>query len=201
MAVTIKECDLYEHINEYDAILIGTGTYCSMSQGLQRKVMLNYPYVQDENMKTKYGDKKKLGTVLECKENGKPTFILMYAYEGNFRPDKNKEYVSYESVEKCFKIINILYKDKKLASTIIGASKFDGNGDKNKLLKIIENNSSNINITIYDYEQKSRSEELKEQYEKEKKLKETDLEAYYEAVKKRKEEAKIRRLKNGHAAY
>ena len=163
--------------------------------------MLNYPYVQEENMKTKYGDKKKLGTVLDCKEKGKPTFILMYVYEGNFRPDKNKEYVSYESVEKCFKIINILYKDKKLASTIIGASKFDGNGDKNKLLKIIENNSSNINITIYDYEQKSRSEELKEQYEKEKKIKETDLEAYYEAVKERKEKAKIRRQKNGHAAY
>lgn len=201
MLNVIEGDDLYEHINEYDAILIGTGTYCSMSQGLQRKVMLNYPYVQEENMKTKYGDKKKLGTVLDCKENGKPTFILMYVYEGNFRPDKNKEYVSYESVEKCFKIINILYKDKKLASTIIGASKFDGNGDKNKLLKIIENNSSNINLTIYDYEQKSRSEELKEQYEKEKKLKETDLEAYYDAVKERKEKAKIRRQKNGHAAY
>lgn len=201
MLNVIEGDDLYEHINEYDAILIGTGTYCSMSQGLQRKVMLNYPYVQEENMKTKYGDKKKLGTVLDCKEKGKPTFILMYVYEGNFRPDKNKEYVSYESVEKCFKIINILYKDKKLASTIIGASKFDGNGDKNKLLKIIENNSSNINITIYDYEQKSRSEELKEQYEKEKKIKETDLEAYYEAVKERKEKAKIRRQKNGHAAY
>lgn len=201
MAVTIKECDLYEHINEYDAILIGTGTYCSMSQGLQRKIMLNYPYVQDENMKTKYGDKKKLGTILECKESGKPTFILLYVNEGNFRPDKNKEYVSYDAVEKCIMIVNILYKNKKLASTIIGESKFEGNGDKERLLKIIKENCNNIDLTLYDYEQKSRSEEMKEEYEKEKKLKETDLEAYYEAVKKRKEEAKIRRLKNGHAAY
>jgi hypothetical protein len=68
-------------------------------------------------------------------------------------------------------------------------------------LKIIENNSKNINVTIFDYEQKSRAEELKETRENELKLKKEDADAYYEAVKKRKEEAEERYKNNGHARY
>jgi hypothetical protein len=37
----IKDVDLYEHVDEYDAVLIGTNTYCTMSQGIQLQVMLN----------------------------------------------------------------------------------------------------------------------------------------------------------------
>jgi hypothetical protein len=88
-----------------------------------------------------------------------------------------------------------------IACPFLGSSRFDGNGDKDKILKIIENNSKNVNITIFDYEQKSRAEELKETREKELKLKEENADAYYEAVKKRKEEAEERYKNNGHARY
>ena len=161
MIEVIKDVDLYDDVDKYDAILIGTNINCSMSQGFQRKVMLNYPYVQEENMKTKYGDEKKLGTVLECKKEGLPTFILLYIAKGNTRPDINKEYLSYEALENCLKIINILYKGHNLASTFIGTSKFDGNGDNERVMKMISENTKNINLTIYDYEQLSRADELK----------------------------------------
>ena len=66
----IKDIDLYDHLNEYDIILIGTNLYYMMSHGIQLKVMLNYPYVYEENLKTKYADREKLGTrsggVEEC---------------------------------------------------------------------------------------------------------------------------------------
>ena len=51
----IKEnIDLFNEINDYDAIIVGTNTYGMMSQGFQRDVMINYPYVQEKNMSTKY---------------------------------------------------------------------------------------------------------------------------------------------------
>ena len=173
--------------------------------------MLNYPYVQNKNIETKYGDKNKLGTILECKEENKPTFILLYINAGNYRPDVNPIYVSYESIEKCMKLVNILYKGKNIATTVIGSSRFDGNGDKDTILKILEENSNNINLTIYDYVQKSRDEELKEIRLKELELKKKDINAYYEAAdgclnwidqdKKRKQEADERFKNNGHARY
>ena len=201
MIEVIKDVDLYDNVDKYDAILIGTNINCSMSQGFQRKVMLNYPYVQEENMKTRYGDEKKLGTVLECKEEGSPTFVLLYIAKGNTRPDVNKEYMSYEALEKCLKIVNVLYKGQNLASTFIGTSKFDGNGDKERVMKILSENTDKVNLTIYDYEQLSRHDELKKVRVEELKLKETDIDAYYEAVKKRKEEADERFKKNKHARY
>ena len=201
MIKIIKDIDLFDNVKDYDIVLVGTNIYCNLSQGFQRKVMLNYPYVQEMNMSTKYADKKKLGTILECKNEGNPTFLLLYITEGNFRPDLKKDTLSYESLEKCIKLINILYKGMNIACPFLGSSRFDGNGDKDKILKIIENNSKNVNITIFDYEQKSRAEELKETREKELKLKEENADAYYEAVKKRKEEAEKRYKNNGHARY
>lgn len=201
MIKIIKDIDLFDNVKDYDIVLVGTNIYCNLSQGFQRKVMLNYPYVQEMNMSTKYADKKKLGTILECKKEYNPTFLLLYITEGNFRPDLKKDTLSYESLEKCIKLINILYKGMNIACPFLGSSRFDGNGDKDKILKIIENNSKNVNITIFDYEQKSRAEELKETREKELKLKEENTDAYYEAVKKRKEEAEERYKNNGHARY
>jgi hypothetical protein len=80
----IKDIDLFDNVKDYDIVLVGTNIYCNLSQGFQRKVMLNYPYVQEMNMLTKYADKKKLGTILECKNEGNPTFLLLYITEGNF---------------------------------------------------------------------------------------------------------------------
>lgn len=199
--INIINDDLYHHINEYDLILVGTGIHCTMANGFQRKVMLNYPYVQEMNMKTKYADKNKLGTILECKDANQPTFILLFINEGNFRPDLKKESLSYDSLEKCIKIINILYKGKNIASTILGLSRFEGNGDRDKIMKILSGNCDNINLSLFDYKQLSRSEELKNIRDAELDLKKRDINAYYKAVKQRKEEADKRFKNNGHARY
>ena len=201
MIKIISNEDLYNHINEFDVILVGTNIYSNMAHGFQRKVMLNYPYVLDTNISTRYADKSKMGTVIESKEDDKPTFALLFINEGNFRPDLKKDYLSYESLEKCMKIVNVLYKGQNIACPFLGTSKFDGNGDKNRVLDILNKNSNNINLTIFDYEQKSRNEELKEIRQKELEIKEVDLDAYYEAVSKRKEDAEERYKNNGHARY
>ena len=200
--ITIEKDDLYNHITEYDIVLIGTNTYWSMGQGIQLKVMLNYPYVYDKNLTTRYGDPDKLGTILECQKDGEPTFCLCFITLGfNFRPDIVKDYLSYESLEKCLKLVNILYKGKKLAAPILGVSKFEGNGDKEKILEIFNSTLTDVDITLYDYYQKGRDEELVEILKNESAVKEVDREEYYNMVRKRKEEAEKRFKKNGHRRY
>ena len=197
----IKDIDLFDHVNDYDVTLVGTNINCLLTQGLQRKIMLNYPYVQEMNMKTKYGDISKLGTLLECKSDIEPNFTLLFICKGNYRPDINKEYLSYDSLEKCLSIVDKLYKGKNVAAPMLGTSRFDGNGDKDKVLEIFQRTIKNVNLTIYDYFQKSREEELKEIRKKEIEVKNTDYQKYREMVRERKEKADIRRKKNGHAAY
>jgi len=201
MIKVIKDVDLYNHVGEFDVVLVGTNNYCMMSQGIQLNIMLNYPYVYDKNLETKYGDPEKLGTVLECASEGEPTFCLCFICGGNFRPDLQKDYLSYESLEKCLKLVNILYKGKNVATTLLGASRFDGNGDKEKILEIFNNCITDVNLTIYDYYQKSRSEQLNEIRNKELEVREKDRKAYYEMVRKRKKEADERFKKNGHRRY
>ena len=201
MIKIIKDVDLFEHFSEYEAVLIGTGTYCTMSQGIQLKVMLNYPYVFNKNLETKYGDKEKLGTILECTENNEPTFCLCFIYEGNFRPDIIKDYLSYESLEKCLKLVNILYKGKKIATTLLGSSRFVGNGDRDKIMEMFNNTLTDVDITVYDYFQKSRAEEMKEVRDNELAVKKVDRKAYYEMVSERKRKADERFNKNGHRRY
>jgi hypothetical protein len=198
----IKDVDIYDHFSEYDAILIGTNLYCTMSQGVQLKVMLNYPYVYNKNLETKYGDKDKLGTVLECKSEGEPTFCLCFITKGyNFRPDLESDYLSYEALEKCLNLVNILYKGKNIACPLLGSSRFDGNGNEEKIYEIFNKTLTDVNVTIFDYFQKSRAEEIKEVRERELAVKKVDRKAYYEMVAKRKKEADERYRKNGHRRY
>ena len=201
MIKVVKDIDLYDHVGEFDVVLVGTNNYHIMSHGIQLNIMLNYPYVYDKNLETKYGDPEKLGTILECKSEGEPTFCLCFICGGNFRPDLNKDYLSYESLEKCLKLVNILYKGKKVAATLLGTSRFDGNGDRDKVMEIFNNSIKDIDLTIYDYHQKSRSEQLGEIYHKETEMREKDRKAYYEMVRKRKKEAEERFKKNGHRRY
>jgi hypothetical protein len=202
MIKVIKDVDLFDHVNDYEAVLIGTNTYCTMSQGIQLKVMLNYHYAYEKNLETKYGDKNKLGTILECKSDGEPTFVLCFITSGyNFRPDLSSDYLSYESLEKCLKLINVLYKGKNIACTLLGSSRFDGNGDRDRIKEIFEKTTKDVNLTIYDYFQKSRAEEMKEVSEKELEVKKIDREKYYQMVRERKNKADERFRKNGHRRY
>lgn len=202
MITIIKDVDIYDHFNDYDVILVGTNLYGTMSQGVQLKVMLNYPYVYNRNLETKYGDKNKLGTILECKEENEPTFCLCFITEGfNFRPDLQKDYLSYEALENCLKLINIKYKGKKVACSLLGSSRFDGNGDRDRIYDIFNKFTNDIDLTIFDYFQKSRYEELKEIRDKELAVKQVDRDEYYKMVAKRKKEAEERYKRNGHRRY
>lgn len=195
------------HISEYDAIIISANIYCTLqNHGVQRDIALNYPYVREMNFCTRYADINKLGSILECKVDNEPLIILAYIYKGfpnvKKKGDREKiDFLSYESLEKCLNRINLLYSGKSIACPLLGCSKYDGNGDRERVLKIIEETLVDVDITIYDYYQKTRGEKLKEVYEKEKAVKRVDYEEYRRMVSERKAKAEERFKRNGFARY
>lgn len=197
----IKDVDLYQHLNDHDIILIGTNLYQQMANGIQLQVMLNYPYVYDKNLETKYGDNTKIGTIVEASSEGEPTMCLCFICKGNFRPFDNKDYLNYEALESCLKLVNIRYKGKDVACPLLGVSEFEGNGDRDRIVEIFKKTIKDVNLTIYDYRQKSRAEQMKEVWLKEQEAYKTDRDKFYKMVGERKKAAEERFKKNGHRRY
>jgi len=68
-------------------------------------------------------------------------------------------------------------------------------------MEIFNNTIKDVDLTIYDYHQKSRAEEMKEVREKELEVKKRDRTEYYKMVAERKKQADERFKKNGHRRY
>lgn len=153
----IEDKDLIWEVENYDVILIGTSIYCTLGGGFQSKMRYKYPFIQTENDKTPYGDYRKLGKRLTFSKI-KPIISLMYICD---RGKYNRTVIDYDALEKCLLSANAEFSGLNVASTLIGVSSFEGNGDKEKCLDIINKSTSNINLTLYDYEQLSNFDEKK----------------------------------------
>lgn len=205
--IKIFESDnIMNELNNYDIIVIGTNIYCTLSNGLQREIALHYPYVREKNLTTKYADKNKIGTILECNNENNPLIILAYICTGYPPRPKSGElidYLDYDGLKHCLSIIKTKYKNKKIACPLLGNSRFDGNGDKTRILNIFNEIFSDdiCDVTIYDYHQLTRGEKLKKIRDAELEVKKNDIKKYYEMVKKRKEEAEKLFKLNGFARY
>ena len=151
MLTVIENEQLIEHIYEYDVILVGTSIMNALGNGFQYQVRINFPEVDKANKATKYGDLRKLGTVKVI--DTKPIFCLLYISKGGYRKDIKPEYIDYQSLEETIKLINDNFKGKKIASTVIGVNQYEGGGDKEKILDILERNTKDIELFLYDSEQ------------------------------------------------
>ena len=141
MVKIIQDVDIMGELGSYDVTLIPAHINNSLSNGVQRDIALNYPHVQKANYATKYGDPKKMGTILECKEENEPTIVLVYIFK--FYPHKKTkgeiiDFCSYESLEKCLQLVNARYKGQRVCSPLLGCSRFDGNGDREKVISLIQ---------------------------------------------------------------
>lgn len=173
MIKIVKDKDPIWDTDNFDVILIGTSTLNRLTNGFQSKIRYKYPFVEEANQKTKYGDAAKLGTRLTVGE--KPIISLMYICNYASSALNN---VDYDALTKCLKTANAEFKGKSVLMTIVGASEFDGNGDKDKCLEIIKENTEDLNVTIYDYVQRNKREEIREQDRYLYSLRLTDKEKY-----------------------
>lgn len=169
----VKDKDPIWDVEDFDVILIGTSIYNQLNGGFQSKIKYKYPIIEETNDKTKYADISKLGTRITIQ--GEPTLSLMYIC--NY-PSPKRDTVDYDALVRCLKTANAEFKGKKVLTTLVGSSNFDGNGDKEKCLKIIQENTQDLDICVYDYKQKKRQEEIKEQKKYLESLRYTDVEKH-----------------------
>lgn len=151
----VKDKDLIWDTDNYDVILVGTSIYNLLTQGFQSKLTMKYPYIVDANNSTPYADKRKYGKRLTIQ--GTPIISLMYICG---YPHSKRDYLNYEALEHCLATANAEFKGKNVATTILGTSLFDGNGDRERCMKIIEENTDKLNLTVYDFPQYNRRKEI-----------------------------------------
>lgn len=157
MITIVKDKPLINEVFNYDVILVGTGILNALGNGFQHQIKVNFPEVDKVNKSTNYGDARKLGTVKVISLT--PVFCLLYIFKSKQRPDKIPDYLDYDALKNCISLINNNFKGKRIATTFIGASKFDGNGDKQRILEILENEAKDVDIFLYDYDQIDKNED------------------------------------------
>lgn len=155
MIKIIKDQDLIWNTDKYDVILVGTSIYNLLTQGFQSKLRLKYPYIVEANNSTPYADKRKYGKRLTIQ--GTPIISLMYICG---YPHSKRDFLNYDALAHCLATANGEFKGMKVATTMLGTSLFDGNGDKEKCIQIIEENTKDLDLTVYDFPQFNRRQEI-----------------------------------------
>lgn len=173
----IKDKDLIFDTDQYDVILVGTSIYCMLTNGFQSKMALKYPFIEKRNNELPYGDYKKLGTRLTCQEGNSPIISLMFIC--NY-PNKKRAFIDYDALTNCLSTALNEFKGKSIATTVLGSSEFDGNGEKDKIIDIIQNCDYTDNLTLYDYAQIDKNKEISIEKKKLNDYKLTDYEKYQE---------------------
>lgn len=158
MPVTIvKDKFLIEDIKKYTIVLVPMSANNSMNSGFAYEIGLNFPLIREKVQTTPYGDRRKFGTVSVFKDDG-ITFCICFMHTGG--QSKQAEYVKYDSLADCLDLININFKGKTVASPILGSTKYDGRGDKEKIINIFKEHCTDIDLILYDYEERNFMDEI-----------------------------------------
>lgn len=149
----ILETTLIEHIFDYEVILVPMGPNNSFNKGFPSWLRINFPNLKlRECQLSPYGNHNKIGTILPIKE-GDITFCMCYIHDGGYNKARTDGvFVNYEALEKCLKAVASKYKDKKIATTIMGIGRDDGEGDRERVMQLYETYFGNMdNVDVYDF--------------------------------------------------
>ena len=159
MVTIIKNKEPIYETDNYDVVLVGVSTHNILMGNFQSKMAIKYPVFEKANNSTPYGDLRKLGKRVTVDDN-KPIISIMYICK---YPSRKDYFIDYEALEKCLRTANAEFKGKKVLTTLLGSTKFDGKGDRDKCLKIIEDSTKDLDLYVYDFEPITIKEEVKRQ--------------------------------------
>lgn len=159
MITIVKNKEPIYDTDNFDVVLMGVSTHNMFMGNFQGKMGVKYPIVEKVNNSTPYGDLRKLGKRVTIDDN-RPIISLMYICT---YPSRKDNFIDYEALEKCLKTANSEFKGKKVLTTVLGSTQFDGKGDKEKCMKIIEECTKDLDLYVYDFEPITIKEEVKRQ--------------------------------------
>lgn len=138
-------------IPEYEVVLVPMGINNSFNSGFRRDIALNFEGIKEvEGNITRYGDKKKFGTITSVNVRG-ILFVFCYIDKGGYRGGDS---VDYDALESCLKLVEKAFSGMKIASPLMGYGKFEGNGDKERLIKIFKDrfseSAADIDVYVFD---------------------------------------------------
>lgn len=143
---------LIERLKDYDVVLVGMGINNSFSNGFASYIKVHFPdVVRREQEVSPYGDRRKIGSIVPIKCADGPIFVMCYVHGGGYT--KKKEYIDYDALEKCLEKAAKKYEGKSIASTLIGAFPYDGNGDRDRIVGIFEKAFFGSKIDVYAKDQ------------------------------------------------
>jgi hypothetical protein len=126
-----SENHLINDIYQYDVVLLWMDINNSMSKGFLKYIDVNFPELKYKEIKSGYGDLRKLGTINNIKSKN-ITFCACYIY-------KNNE-ILLKLLEECSKAVKNTYTKSRIAAIQI----FDN--------EILQKLFDNLDITFYNKE-------------------------------------------------
>ena len=170
----IKDKDPIHDVSNYDVVLVGTSVFCTLTGGFQSKMRFRYPILMERNDRMPYGDLRRLGTHLTIDCDDVMVSLLYFCTS----PNKRGHYIDYDALERCLRVADAEFRNKQVVTTVLGASRFDGNGDHDRCLELMKETLTSMDVTVYDYKQISREEERLRQIKFMNSFKFTDPEKY-----------------------
>ena len=136
---------------EFDIIVHGCNCFNTMGAGIAKLIKDEFPMAYQVDLKTVKGDKKKLGnySTYEYTINKKKLRIINAYTQYNFGFSKSNPPIDYEAVKAAFNKINSRYPNKRVGIPQIGAGL--AGGDWNKIEKIIDQESKNLDLVCVIY--------------------------------------------------
>jgi len=134
---------------EFDLIIHGCNCFCTMGAGIAKIIKQKFPEAYSADLKTKKGDKSKLGGISWVKvktKNGDLIVVNGYT-QYNFRGRGRK--ADYEAIREVFKEIKEIFSGLRIGYPAIGAGL--AGGSWKVISQIIEEELVNENHTFVEY--------------------------------------------------
>ena len=131
---------------EFDVITHGCNCFCTFGAGIAKQIKQHFPEAYKQDLLTKSGDRKKLGTCTAA--TTKNNLIIVNSYI-QYDYSSTKICVNYNSVRDCMKYISENFKEKRIGMPKIGCGL--AGGKWYIVEKIIEEELTNMDITVVEY--------------------------------------------------
>lgn len=134
--------------NTPTVVLHGCNCFHTMGAGIARYLKSKYPLILTIDKQTKYGDRKKLGTISIAGINGNLHIVNCYTQFDYRNSRSGKPPVDYKAIEKCLSNVAYLYDKWEIRSPKIGCGL--AGGDWSIVEPLFTKTLKNQNVRIYE---------------------------------------------------